>query len=81
MPEYLPPCFNGECPVTDFSSDSSQKLCLGIAATIRGAGLVDFKDCPIKTLANLGPVQIDPHLAEVRSKLGIVAYYEATDLD
>lgn len=84
MPEYLPPCATNQCPTMGDISEIDQRLCKSMGDCIvgaGGAGLLETTICPMAALAIIAPEQEDPHMAEVRSKLGIVGYYEGMELD
>lgn len=60
-------------------SEINRELCQGLADAVINAGGEDLfieAPCPIEFLRIIGPEQTDPHRAEVRSRLGIVGYFE-----
>lgn len=87
MSEYQPPCATGNCPDRSNISEIDNvavRLCKSMSDCIisaGGAGVLETTICPMGALAVLGPEQEDPHMAEIRAKLGIVGYYEAMELD
>jgi hypothetical protein len=83
MTDYAPPCFGGECPSSYPSSEPTQNLCRNMSACIigaGGAGLLETTICPMAAIPLIGPEQEDPEMAEIRTKLGIVGYFDNESL-
>lgn len=79
MSEYLPPCFSIDCPASYPPSDATQNLCRNMSGCIigaGGAGLLEATICPMVAVQAVAPEQEDEAMVEIRSKLGIVGYFE-----